>query len=154
MTKHITNILVPVDFSPGSYSAVDYAVGLALAHGAALTLFHAQEPLTPMSQIVPGADGGIDLQANKDRILSGLQDLAARIKRERALELSVAIGTGFPTEQILSKAEEGRFDLIVMGTHGRTGMGRFIMGSVAETVVRRSHCPVLTVHLPRQNEEI
>ena len=66
----------------------------------------------------------------------------------RPSQLSVRVEAGEPSDLILQVAKEGRVDLIVMGTHGRTGLSRLLIGSVAEAVLRRSTCPVLTIRVP------
>ena len=147
-TSQISSILVPVDFSAGSHAAIEYALGLARTYRAKVTLFHAQDAPTSMNQIVPGADNHVDSRREEVRIRSSLEAYATRFNADGAVDLHIDVRCGSPIEQIVSASTTHEFDLIVMGTHGRTGVGHLIMGSVAEMVVRKAACPVLTVHLP------
>ena len=79
------------------------------------------------------------------RASQGLAEAARRVAAAGALDVVTVLCEGSPYDEILAHAREGRFDLIVMGTHGRTGLEHMLMGSVAEKVVRTAPCPVLTV---------
>ena len=144
----LKKILVPVDLSAGSKEVVDYAVLLARALGVSVTLFHVYDAPRLMSQIVPGADNDADTIAIRADALLQLGKLREVVGHEFSA-LEIAIECGEPTSAILSQADSGKFDLIVIGTHGRSGVDRMLMGSVAEGVVRRASIPVVTIHLPR-----
>jgi nucleotide-binding universal stress UspA family protein len=144
----IKKILCPVDFSAGSKASLSYAQDLAKRVGAELYLVHAYENpvyVLPMSGYVgPTAE-----------ILAGVRkqidDELARWKDEVAKQGLVVRGEvleGAPYRVVLDAADEYKPDLIVMGTHGRTGLAHVLIGSVAERVVRMAHCPVLTVRTP------
>lgn len=127
---------------------MEYAVALAKALQSTVTLFHVYEMPALMNSIVPGADNALD--AAKDRAFaeSWLESLRAETQKDSAVEMSIGVEHGSPAQGIISFSHRGGFDMIVMGTHGRTGLRHVVMGSVAEAVVRRAPCPVLTIHLP------
>ncbi len=142
----IRTILCPVDFSPGSDEATRYATSLAKKLGAKLHLVHVY-PL-PM---LAAPDGGFMLPAS---VLSEISDSAARSLRKATdackasgLEPETHLADGAPHVEILRVAERVKADLIVMGTHGRSGLAHLLLGSVAEKVVRSSPIPVLTTRL-------
>jgi nucleotide-binding universal stress UspA family protein len=138
----IHTILHPTDFSDRSDFAFRLACALARDYGAHLTLLHVMSP--PM--VVYG-EGIIPPQPEDYQ-----EQMEAELRRLKAPDPSIRVEhrleEGDPVEQILNAARETCADLIVMGTHGRTGLGRLLMGSVAEHVVRRASCPVLTVRTP------
>jgi universal stress protein A len=148
MAETISRILVPVDFSPHAERAFSYAMTLAQRFGARVGLVHVVE-----DPYVTGAWTPEVYVPNVGELLEGLmtsarQELGA-LKRSAAavgIATDTAVTTGRPAHAILEHAKEGGFDLIVMGTHGRTGLSHVLMGSVAERVVRMAPCPVLTVH--------
>jgi nucleotide-binding universal stress UspA family protein len=138
----IRTILHPTDFSDRSQHALHLACALARDHGASLVVLHA-EP-TPYIGYSEGAippDPGVLLEESKEQ-LRRLEVPDAGLRTERRFV------EGDPAEEILRAAREAGADLIIMGTHGRTGLSRLLMGSVAEQVVRRADCPVLTVKAP------
>jgi nucleotide-binding universal stress UspA family protein len=147
----ITRILVPIDFSPSARAALEYATFLAGKLGAELEVLHVWEPpgyvgpdalaLLPVGSGQPGWE---QTRAEVQREVE--QQLARAPARPRAL--SVRVEAGEPSDAILRLARDGGVDLIVMGTHGRTGLSRLLIGSVAEAVLRRSACPVLTLRVP------
>jgi nucleotide-binding universal stress UspA family protein len=145
----IRRILVPVDFSECSLAAFDYAAEIGRRFEAEVDVLHVWEA----PRFVP-ADVVVAAHANS------LMELA-RTTAERDLASFVADATrrgkpvhdsrsesGYPFEVIVNAAKSGNYDLIVLGTHGRTGLARALIGSVAERVVRHAPCPVLTVRLP------
>jgi nucleotide-binding universal stress UspA family protein len=139
--------LVPIDFSEYANQALDYAITLAGTLGARLTLLHVIQPLS-----LGGGDMGMTLP------FAYLQELEAEIQRsmESSLERVTAAGLegdmvivhGVPFHEIIETAKTQQVDLIVMGTHGRTGFQHVLLGSVAEKVVRLAPCPVLVVRQP------
>ncbi|HVJ92783.1 MAG TPA: universal stress protein [Labilithrix sp.] len=142
----IKTILVPTDFSEPAENAVSYAVNLAEQLGAKVVLLHAFElPVLgfPDNVVAPPADVSSRMV---DAAQKALDEAAAKVRRRSKVELSPLLWQGDPREVILTIAENAGANLIVMGTHGRTGIARALIGSVAENVVRESTIPVLTVH--------
>ena len=137
-------ILVPMDFSSHSDAALDRAVGFAKTFGAKLHLLHSYavpvQGLMPYDFAVPdGLWDGIRVAAE-----SKLEELRQRVVSE-GLEASGEVSPVIPSEAILAVAREIGADLIVMGTHGHTGLKHALLGSVAERTVRLAPCSVLTV---------
>lgn len=137
----IHTILHPTDFSEHSEYAFRFACALARDYGARLVVLH----VAP-SAVVAFGDGivafPIDDHQEELARLSKIQD------REPKLVADIQVAEGDAVPEILRVARESACDLIVMGTHGWTGLRRLLMGSVAEGVVRRATCPVLTVKTP------
>jgi nucleotide-binding universal stress UspA family protein len=139
--------LVPLDFSPYADQALDYAIALAQQLHAHMTLLHVIQPLA-----TGGTDLGVVLpytyiQELEEGILSALDTAldkvtAAGLKGERLMV------HGVPFHEIVDAAQRRQADLIIMGTHGRTGLTHIFLGSVAEKVVRLAPCPVLVVRQP------
>lgn len=147
MTETISRILVPVDFSPHADRGFRYGAALAQRLGAKLALLHVVE-----DPFVTGAWNSEIVVANVPELLDNLMADAHRrlaMLKESAAAMGVtaesAVVTGRPSQAIIEHAIDGGFDLIVMGTHGRTGISHVVMGSVAERVLRKAPCPVLTV---------
>ena len=139
MTRFRT-ILHPTDFSPGSAAALEYACDLARDCGARLVVVYAMGPVVPIA-----AEGVIlSSDLNELRELARKQLEAVRPADPNA-RMERVFREGPAATVILDAADEFEADLIVMGTHGRTGFRRLVLGSVAEEVVRKSLCPVLTV---------
>jgi len=144
--KRFKKILCPTDFSPASQAAVDLAAGLARREHAELRLLHVVEvePALPTDpnfvMRVPEYEQILhaDAQHQLDALAAGFEPVKVR----------TSIGHGDPGNEIVRIAEEGAVDLIVMGTHGRTGLEHVVFGSVAEKVVRNAHRPVLTIPAP------
>jgi nucleotide-binding universal stress UspA family protein len=141
MTSPFRTILVPHDFSPQSDAAIELAQQLAGLSGARLHLVHAVE--TPLLHAVTPA-GVIALS------LSSVVAEGALLEAEGALRrvaggAQVCVVEGAPRDVISAVAAQLPADLIVMGTHGREGLARAVLGSVAEHTVRHAPCPVLTV---------
>jgi nucleotide-binding universal stress UspA family protein len=140
----IKRILVPTDFSECSDGAVKYGQGLAETFGAALHLLHVvQDPYTQpwAAEAFPAPLG--DLLAQwQEQARVRLSELLPEGQRDHVM---VAVEVGSPFQEILRYATEQSIDLIVIGTHGRGPIGHMLLGSVAEKVVRRAPCPVLTV---------
>ncbi len=145
----IGTVLVPVDFSDCAPGVVQRAAWLARRLEASLVLFHAYEVPAGLASAarvepVPGAPSlpvGGHLRAAAEGRLKGYLDIAA----EEGVEAETRVVEGAPVEAILETVEEAGAGLVVMGTHGRRGLHRLLLGSVAEAVVRRADVPVLTV---------
>jgi nucleotide-binding universal stress UspA family protein len=144
----ITRILVPVDFSRCSRAALDYAVEFAERFRATIEVLYVAEPnnyaIGGASSLVPPPRG----PTWDETQLQMRQELYAFLGSHRELVRDVRIESGAPADVIPEVAREGEFDLIIMGSHGRSGVSRLLVGSVAETVMRKSHVPVLTLRLP------
>jgi len=137
----VHTILHPTDFSEQSHHAFCLACSLARDYGARLILLHVVAPsVFAYGEGVFVTDSeGLSLEASEK--LNHIEPGPAVRAERRVVE-------GDPIDEILRVAAENHSDLIVMGTHGRTGLRRLLMGSVAEQVVRRAPCPVLTVKTP------
>jgi nucleotide-binding universal stress UspA family protein len=140
----IRHILVPTDFSEGSSEAFETALGMAADSGARMTLFHVHHiPTTVYPDVILPLSPELlqDMQHSADLVLEELRDRA----------IAAGVPTDFKTTygtthvEICAAADELGVDLIVIGTHGRGGLSHALLGSVAEKVVRKAPCPVLTV---------
>lgn len=137
----ISNILVPTDFSPCSEQALDYAIEIAGKLGAKV---HLLSVIGIPSYGVP--ELGVGLTATMmDNMVTDTQRALDQMKRDRPGVAQTWVRAGDARDVILQTAEELPADLIVMGTHGRRGISRALLGSVAEMIVRTSPVPVLTV---------
>lgn len=140
-------ILHPTDFSRASAPAFRRAVALARACRAPLMVLHVMTPPSPfISEGAPPSSYTELLIVARRSAKRRLAAVLARARRERVRARAI-FAEGLPADGILRAARRGRADLIVMGTHGRTGVSRVFMGSVADRVVRESRCPVLTVRV-------
>jgi universal stress protein A len=135
----ITRILVPVDFSQPSELALSRACTLAITHKAAITLCHVGEALNP--------DWVFDTSLLEREIIEhAQQSLKALVVRYCAgLKVKTEMLFGRPVETIVERAQKLKADLIVIGTHGYTGVKHLLLGSVAERIARHATCPVLIV---------
>jgi nucleotide-binding universal stress UspA family protein len=140
------SILVPTDFSAGAALAVELARDLGRRFGASVTLLHVLEPpaypVPPGGLVYPTPDVSEDLRSEAEARLAQLRQ---QVESDGGPPTSTTVREGLPQSEIVDTAARGGFDLIVMGTEGRTGLRRALIGSVAERVVRRAPCPVLTV---------
>ena len=148
--KPVRKILVPVDFSACATAALDLALTFAKRFDAAIELLHVWEPPgyvpldTALASIGTGPPQTLGQIAraeaeNEMRALVDKLDVSPEISLARRVE------SGNIRDTILQLADDGDFDLIIMGTHGRQGLSHVVMGSCAERVVRRASCPVITV---------
>jgi universal stress protein A len=145
MTDSITRILVPVDFSAHSDRALRYAAMLAGQVGASVEVLHVVEDFASVafSEVyVPNVPSLIQEAINS--AVDRLTPLKADVFPHGA-DVETVVSVGRPALTIVEHARTGKFDLIVMGTHGRTGLPHLFMGSVAEQVLRTAPCPLLTV---------
>jgi nucleotide-binding universal stress UspA family protein len=132
-------ILFPTDFSEASQHALPWATSLARDTGATLVIMHVEEP--PMAY--GGGEmyyGGIEVDHESMR-----QSLASVLPSDPTVPHEHRLVTGDPATAIVHVAETEGVDMIIMGTHGRSGFTRLLMGSVAEAVVRKAPCPVVTI---------
>jgi universal stress protein A len=150
----IRRILVPVDFSAPSRAALAYAARIAADAKAALHVLHVwEEPRYSWSgggEIAGDAPTGHAALGQFVRTRAGaeLERLLREIEDAAHVRVFGRLDMGDPFEAILKAAKTGGFDLVVMGTHGRTGLAHVLLGSVAERVVRHAPCPVLTLRTP------
>lgn len=141
MAISIQRILFVTDFSAPARKAQEYAVSLAESFGAQLYAFHAVSD----EVFIPAPDAAaVWVHAEVDRVRKLLAGEFETIRLTRPAIQEVREGNA--AQEVIRYATEQRVDLIVLGTHGRTGLSRFLLGSVAEKVVRLATCPVLTVH--------
>jgi len=142
-------ILVPHDFSSCANQAAALARDVAKSHGARLVLLHVADlplGLDADALIVP-TEGAAPVRAREVAVGGAqqhLDDLAVRLRKD-GVECTTALRLGDTVDEILGTAERERADLIVMGTHGRSGLVQFVVGSVTEKVVRQAPVPVLTI---------
>jgi nucleotide-binding universal stress UspA family protein len=149
----MARILCPVDFSEFSVRAYEYAHSFALHYGAALYILHVAEPF-----VLPHR--GLASQPLIDQIYAQqsaeteekIHELAAK-RSLKDVEHEVVLVRGSTADCVLQFAEDKDIDLIAMGTHGRRGLDRVVLGSVTERVLRTARCPVLAVHKPAETEE-
>lgn len=142
----LKTVLVPVDFSDTSDVALRYGKALATAFGASLQVIHiVQEPYAQPWAVEAYGFSLATLQEDWMKEAAAKLDEAITQEERVTLKATTATLLGHPVAEILRHAGEQNVDLIVMGTHGRGAIGHMVMGSVAERVVRRAPCPVLTV---------
>ncbi|MEJ2312470.1 MAG: universal stress protein [Gemmatimonadales bacterium] len=142
-------ILVPMDYSDNSEVALGYAREIASSEGASLHLLHVLEVGTYPDFYFPvQASQMFDMPELKERALQHLRDRLEKEGPEVPEELHVELG--HPAQNIVEYAERAEIDLIVLASHGRTGLERALLGSVAEGVTRRAQCPVLIVKPPEE----
>ena len=144
MVPKFETILMPTDFSPPSDRALEYAVALAKQSGAAIHLVHVVgHPIEmaswPESYYIEYAKLQQQLLDDAERQIAGTARSISGVK------VTTEVLEGSPARVIVSAAGDRKCQLIVMGTHGRSGLSHLVLGSVAERVVRTAPCPVLTV---------
>jgi nucleotide-binding universal stress UspA family protein len=144
ISMEIRQILAPTDFSECSKQAVAYAYELAQTFGAKLVLLHVVEELPPYIGFIPQGQVTAVL---KDLERQARLDLAQLLPeaQDGKVEVMYQVVVGTPYLKIIEVAKEVKADLIVIATHGRTGVRHFVMGSVAARVVRTAPCGVLTI---------
>jgi nucleotide-binding universal stress UspA family protein len=147
----MNRILVPTDFSDHATAAVCYAAPLAVRFGAEVVLVHATAERPPFDALPGSRDAFILTYEENDRLArAALED--ARASHLGGVDARTRMAFGRPAEAILEAAHASGADMIVMGTRGRGGLGRAVLGSVAEAVIRRSDLPVLTVRSDSAND--
>jgi nucleotide-binding universal stress UspA family protein len=139
---NIKRILFPTDFSHTGDAALAFATTLAKESGGRLVIAHVQE--------APMAYGGGEMyygipEPSTDELTQMLHDVKPT---DPGVPAEYRLVTGDPAEAVVQLAEQEGADLIVLGSHGRTGLSRLLMGSVAEVIVRKAHCPVLVYKQP------
>ena len=141
----INRILCPVDLSDCSRHGFDHAAAIARWYGASITILHVFETV-PVAAYAPGAGspGAVLTPPERAGVLVDLERMAAAETRD-GLSITIRRAEGHAHAEILSASMEMNPDLLVIGTHGRSGFQRLILGSVTEKVLRRAPCPVLSV---------
>lgn len=141
-SEAVRRVMVPIDFSEASVHALKHGRELALTYGAEIVALHAiEEVVLPMAYGM--APKQVDAEAVRPNVEKALADLLAEhvgVEHARA-----EIRVGYPPQEILDAITDESIDWVVMGTHGRQGLNRLLMGSVAERIVRHASCPVLTL---------
>jgi nucleotide-binding universal stress UspA family protein len=150
----IRRILVPVDFSKCSRAALDYALEFAASLNAAVEVLYVWEPNGYAGSgalgVVPPPRG----QAWDETRQQMKREVDSFLGPHRDHVRQVRVESGIAGDVIAETARQGEYDLVIMGSHGRTGVARLLVGSVAEAVMRKSDVPVLTLRLPvRQPRE-
>ena len=135
-------ILHPTDFSAHSRPALELACALARDHGGRLVLLHVHPPEIVYGEMAPIIEEPAAVRAALK------EELDLWRPTDRSVPTDCVLKEGNPATTIVETAKELHADLIVMGTHGRSGVGRLLLGSVAEVVLRKAPCPVLTVKVP------
>ena len=136
---NLHRILFATDFSAASETAFEYAIALARDSGATLMMVHVEEPTVSY----PGGEMVYVYAEQPNPVVR--QMLEARASRIGSIPYELYLETGHAADEIARLADDQKADLIVLGTHGRRGLVRLLMGSVAELVMRRATCPVLAV---------
>jgi len=144
---NVTKLLVPVDFSDFSERALAVAADLAQTFGATLHLVHVYPAAAYVAP--PLVAGPVVVGQFRDESQRAFDAFVARVKGELKVGIESSLMEGVPHVEILRCATDVKADMIVIGTHGRTGLDHLLLGSVAERVVRGSRVPVLTVPRPR-----
>jgi nucleotide-binding universal stress UspA family protein len=150
----IRSILLPTDFSECGNYARSYAASLARKFGASIIAVHVIEPMVPtvgysgMTEPLPIADIADQLETSAERELPRI----AECEECAGLEIEEVIVHGEAAAEIVRVARDRSADLIVLSSHGRTGLGRILFGSTAEAVVRHASCPVLVVKPAKAGE--
>lgn len=150
----VRSILLPTDFSDCANFALPYAAGIARATGASLLCVHVVETVVPavgysgMSEPLPIADISEQLEESAEREMPRV----AECEECAGLNVEEMIVHGDAATEVVRVARERRVDLIVVSSHGRTGLGRILFGSTAEAIVRHATCPVLVVKPPQEEE--
>ncbi len=143
----IRTILFPTDFSQGARAAMDYAVSLAQDYKARLILLYVIQDISIAEWYIPSSISAADLVADMQKSASKEMEKWAAEVGGRVPGVETLIERGVPFVEIIRVAREKNADLLVIGTHGRTGIDHMLFGSTAEKVVRKSPCPVLTVRM-------
>jgi nucleotide-binding universal stress UspA family protein len=151
----IRRILIPVDFSDCSREALRHGLYWARALGAEIDLLHIWEPspyVSPASLVWLNGEQRSFWEHMQRELRQQLQQLLDGVRGDDATPVKLRVMAGYVSQTILRAVEDDVYDLVVMGSHGRRGLSRWLLGSVAERVVRLAHCPVLTLHAPPKAE--
>ena len=139
----IKKILFPTDFSDFAEYALDYAVALAQDFNAELYMFYVEAGLP----YIPD-EADLDFPTQEEIEQHAKQQMTAQIEKRAGITARRFVGRGMPSEEICDFAKAHEIDLVVMATHGHTGLKHMLLGSTTERVVRLAPCPVLSIHHP------
>ena len=170
LSEVFKTILVPIDFSPYSTKALNYAADMASKFSASIIVLHVIDRETGVRRIRQRlTEKGITVasQTEAARVSPGGLEAAVADQREQAYtdlqdflpaslanhQVDLRVVLGHPFERIIETAVQQNVALIILGTHGRTGLSRAVMGSIAERVARLAPCPVMMVKAPNEEEE-
>lgn len=152
IVTQLNKILLATDFSEDSVNALRFAEELSHKFGSEIIVLHVDQPLPPVmvSELGPAFDAGAINQIAEDQRLAAQRELDNIVKRLRDGQIKARslLRVGAPFLEIIHAAQAENADLIVLGTHGRTGLAHVLLGSVAERVVQKAGCAVLTVRHP------
>ena len=143
----IKSILFPTDFSQGARAAMDHAISLASDYQARLILLYVIQDISIAEWYIPSSISAADLVEDMQKSAWKEIDKWAAEASAKVKNVDRMVVRGVPFVEIIRTAKEKNADLIVIGTHGRTGIDHMLFGSTAEKVVRKSSCPVLTVRI-------
>ena len=144
----LKSILFPTDFSEFSLYALDYATSFARQYGAKLVLLHVVDLfLSDPAYFAPYVPTESMSEDFRKRARERLEEIA-KTKLPGGISTEIVVVQGRPFVEIVREARERRVDLIVLSTHGRTGLSHAMFGSTAEKVVRKAPCPVLSIRHP------
>lgn len=146
----IRRLLVPHDFSDTAQHAMDLGLELARKLGASVTVMHVYE--LPSYGFPDGPAMTADMAGRIEHVARRALEGVAGRARDAGVDVQSVLRQGLAWTEIVAVAEETKADMIVMGTHGRRGFTRMLLGSVAERVVRAAPCPVLTVRGPTETK--
>jgi nucleotide-binding universal stress UspA family protein len=152
-TEPVRQILVPTDFSAGANQAIEAALEIFHLNAEATRLVLLNVHHVPGGYGIYGPGGALAVQTYNDSaedLLNAELERISRPLRARGTTVDFCVRSGYPSEVIVQEAKKEGVDLIAMGTHGRSGLGRLVLGSTTERVVQHAGCPVLTV---RRREE-
>jgi nucleotide-binding universal stress UspA family protein len=144
MQIDVQRILVPVDFSENARAVLEWAAHLAEEHASRVVLLHVYHLPVEFQQL-EGAYLPPDFWSNVKNEAEQQIGRYAEELRGRGIEVEALVREGYPATVIIEEAESQRADLVVIGTHGHTGLKHLLLGSIAERVVQKAPCPVLTV---------
>jgi nucleotide-binding universal stress UspA family protein len=142
----IRRILCPIDYSEFSRRALDHAIAIARWYGSTVTVMHVSDVLPVTAYTIAGPIFPPALLTPEDRtaMLAAMKKFAAE-ETASGVSMEFDVAQGRPATEIVEKAKEMGCDLLVLGTHGHAGFDRLVLGSIAEKVLRKAECPVLTV---------
>ncbi len=143
----IQRILFPTDFSNGARAAMDHALSLARDYKAKLILLYVIQDISIAEWYIPSSLSVADLVADMQKSAELEMEKLAKEVSSKVGDVEKMVVRGVPFVEIIKTAKEKNADMIVIGTHGRTGIDHMLFGSTAEKVVRKAHCPVLTVRM-------
>ena len=145
----LKKILCPIDFSACSIHALSYAIDLSIKNKASLYLIYVMEThVNDARDILKQIDLLLDdtqIDNLKIRLISLIPD-----NIQKSITIETIVVKGIPYVEIVKTSKDKQIDLIVMGTHGRTGLEHTLIGSVAQRVIQKAPCPVFSIRLPRQ----